>query len=187
MIEVNIPTLKESILEYKEILKKIEENNADIIYNFEQLSKYWQDERINKLKTNFNIEKQKIINLESNIKTQLSIYNELETNYIKLGNKIKCNLNSKSTVLLKVDNIISIINKIITQYNNLGDISFYPRSYIIYNQKKDIYNILQDYKTIRKNITDTYNTIEEIEKNVSEKLNAITIEKINLNNYESEE
>lgn len=186
MIEVDIDKIKSIINNYENIIKKIEQNNTDIIRNFDLLTRTWKDTRINNMTTSFNLEKQRIIRLENNIKDELSIYKLIEIGYEKLGTKIKCNLDSKDLINNKLDNIISTLSDIIYAFNNLGDISFYPRANLIYSSRNEIENILELFKAIKENINDKFTTIIEIEKNISEKLNSIRIEKFILNNYESE-
>lgn len=187
MIEVNISNLEEIISNYNEIIKKIEENNSNIIQNFNDLSKNWKDEKNQRLTSNFNLEKHRIIKLEDNVKEQLSVYKYIEAGYKELGNKIKCNLNSRDLINSKLDDIINTLNVILSQYNSLGDISFYPKANIIYNQKKEIRTVLTSFNNIKENINSKFDKVEEIEKTVAEYVSKFNIETFILNNYEGEE
>ena len=73
------------------------------------------------------------------------------------------------------------------QYNELGDISFYPRSYVIENQKNDIKNILDSFNNIKEKVNNTFISIQNIESTVSERLEGIEVQMFLLNNYESGE
>mgnify|MGYP002855346674 CR=1 FL=1 len=186
MIDVNVEELNTLVETYEEIIKKIEENNNEIIQNFNDLTNHWKDERMIQLSSNFNLEKQRITHLENNVKEEQEIYKTLANEYKKLGNKIKCNTEGQNLINTKLDSIINLINSILYQYNSLGDISFYPRAYIIYNQRKEVQNILKSFKSIKEKINQKFNTIKEIEKTISERLNNLTVEKLIINNYESE-
>lgn len=187
MIDTDVSLFKELIQGYSSALKKIEEYNNDIISNFNELSKYWHDSNSLKLNSSVKLEIQRMVNLESNIKDQLEIYKYLENEYKKIGNKIKCNLEAKDMIDNKLVSIISAINNILNQYNELGDISFYPRSYVIENQKNDIRNILDSFNNIKEKVNNTFISIQNIESTVSERLEGIEVQMFLLNNYESGE
>lgn len=187
MIEVDLKKVRKVITKYNEIIKTLEENNTAIIYNFNELNQHWQDGRITKLKGNVNLEEQRILNLEKNIKSQLSVYREIEKGYEKIGKQVHCNLNGQEILNLKLDSIISQISNIIERYNSLGDISFYPRAYLIYRNKEKMRRVLKEFKTIKKSLNEKFNEIREVEKNVHDKLAAIKIQIIRVNNYEREE
>ena len=187
MIDTDVSLFKELIQGYSSALKKIEEYNNDIISNFNELSKYWHDSKSLKLNSSVKLEIQRMVNLESNIKDQLEIYKYLENEYKKIGNKIKCNLEAKDMIDNKLVSIISAINNILNQYNELGDISFYPKSYVIENQKNDIKNILDSFNNIKEKVNNTFISIQNIESTVSERLEGIEVQMFLLNNYESGE
>ena len=187
MIDTDVSLFKELIQGYSSTLKKIEEYNNDIISNFNELSKYWHDSKSLKLNSSVKLEIQRMVNLESNIKDQLEIYKYLENEYKKIGNKIKCNLEAKDMIDNKLVSIISAINNILNQYNELGDISFYPKSYVIENQKNDIKNILDSFNNIKEKVNNTFISIQNIESTVSERLEGIEVQMFLLNNYESGE
>ena len=187
MIDTDVSLFKELIQGYSSALKKREEYNNDIISNFNELSKYWHDSKSLKLNSSVKLEIQRMVNLESNIKDQLEIYKYLENEYKKIGNKIKCNLEAKDMIDNKLVSIISAINNILNQYNELGDISFYPKSYVIENQKNDIKNILDSFNNIKEKVNNTFISIQNIESTVSERLEGIEVQMFLLNNYESGE
>lgn len=187
MIEIDVSLFKELIQGYSSALKKVEEYNNDIISNFNELSKYWHDQESLKLNSSVKLEIQRMINLESNIKDQLEIYKYLENEYKKIGNKIKCNLEAKDMIDNKLVSIISSINNILNQYDDLGDISFYPKSYVIENQKNDIKILLESFNNIKEKVYNTFTSIENIESTVSERLEGIEVQMFLLNNYESGE
>lgn len=187
MIEIDLKKLKSNISSYSELIESAEKNNTEIIHNFTELDNYWQDFRKNKLNASVNSEERDFLNLEKNLKQQLEIYKEIEQEYSKIGKNIKCNLNGQNTIDLRLNAIINKINNIITAYNNLGDISFYHRAYLIYNQKEKMQELLESFKQIRKNINNTFDEIKKIEAFVEKESKSIKIQNMLVNNYESEE
>lgn len=187
MLEVDLKKLRGVISDYKNILDQLENNNTDIIYQFNELTKYWQDQKMISLTSSFNLEKRRVLNLERNVKQQLNIYRYLENEYEKIGRKVKCNLDSKDLLNDKLDSIINKINSIINRYDNLGDISFYSRAYLIREQKKEMKSVLNSFKTIKKDINNKFSKIEDIENQVAAALENIKVETFAVNHYEGEE
>lgn len=186
MIEVNVAKLGDVVSDYDFVIKKISQNNNDIFNNFTELTKNWRDQRITNMMTKYNSEKSSYSQLENNIKSQYYVYKFLQSKYSRLGNKIKCNLSNKDLICEKLNTIIDQLNTIIWQYNNLGDISFCPISGLIYEQRDDLYSILENFKAIRKSITDKFNYVNSVETAVAENLKNNKIAYIPVNNYESE-
>ena len=187
MINTDVSMFKDLIQGYTNVLKKISENNTAIISDFNDLTKYWHDLESNKLNSSVNLEIQRMLNLESNIKEQIDIYKYLENEYKKIGNKIKCNIEAKDMIDNKLNNIINSLNDIINQYNNLGDISFYPKSYVIENQKNDINKLIENFYNIKNTIYNTFTSISNIESVVNERLESLKVQMFLLNNYERSE
>lgn len=187
MIEVNVKQLRDAISNYNDIIKAMEENNTAIISNFNELGKHWQDNRILRLNSSINSENLRILNLEKNMRSQLSAYRTVVKGYEAIGKQVKCNLAGQDILNAKLDNIITKINNIIIRYNSLGSISFYPRAYLIRNQKKELKVVLSEFKELKTALNDKFNQIREIEDAVQNKLANIKIENIVVNNYERED
>ncbi len=186
MVEVDLKKIRSVISNYSDILKQLEDNNTVIIHKFDELSRFWNDHNRVNLSSSFNMERQRILRLEGNVKAQQAIYKYLEKEYEKIGRKVKCNLDSRDLLNSKLDSIIKKIENIIDRYDNLGDISFYSRAYLIYEQKKEMKVALNSFKTIKKDLNKKFKQISNIEKQVSDLLNAIKVETFVANNYESE-
>ena len=119
MIEVNVKQLRDAISNYNDIIKAMEENNTAIISNFNELGKHWQDNRILRLNSSINSENLRILNLEKNMRSQLSAYRTVVKGYEAIGKQVKCNLAGQDILNAKLDNIITKINNIIIKYNSL--------------------------------------------------------------------
>ena len=50
MVEVDLLKLSSVVENYRDILKKIDNNNTDIIFNFNQIAKNWHDYRSIRIK-----------------------------------------------------------------------------------------------------------------------------------------
>ena len=187
LIEIDVDKIKELAQNYEWIIKSIEDNNDKIIDNFNEINTIWKDENQRRFIESFNTERARIMRLENNVKQQLEIYRILEKNYKVLGRKIKCNLANKRIIEERIIHIISQLNTIIYRYNTIGDTSFYPGAFKIYNQRTQIINCRNSLENIKNSISERFQIIENIEKTISEKLKWIEIEKIVLNNYENEE
>ncbi len=187
MININVSKLNDVISDYSVLVDRIKKNNDNIIGNFYLMKKNWNDNRINAMSSNFNKEKVKYVGLQEDIVSQLYIYRFISSKYGELGNKVKCNLDGKGLIYYKLDNIISQLNTVMWQFNNLGDISFYPNSAIIFEYRDDLKNIIDSFSNIRDRIKSKFDYVSSIESTVSEKLRDLKIENIVLNKYESEE
>ena len=187
MVEIDIKKIKNVISDYNDIIEELEEDNTILINKFNELQNYWNDQNRIKLSTNFKYEKQRILNLENNIKEQQKVYKTIESNYEKIGNKIKCNLDNQDLLNNKIDIVIDKISSIINEYNNLGDISFYSKSYLIYNQKDNMKDSLSILKKLKTELNNKLSQIRDIEQQISELLSTIKVENIIANNYESED
>jgi len=71
MIEVNVLELKNILISYRDILKRIDSNNEDIIFNFNNLSKNWHDQKSIKLQGSISLEKDRIEKLYDNVKVNI--------------------------------------------------------------------------------------------------------------------
>lgn len=187
MIEVNLKEIRKIVLNYNDVLKKIEDNNTAIIHNFTDLNNHWHDQRMINMNTSFNTEKQRILKLENNVKKQIKVYKTIEKGYEKIGRKVKCNLEAQELLNRKIDTVISELEDIVSDYDSLGSISFYPRAYMIYNQKRELEIALSSFKGIKKKMNNKFKQIKEIERSVNTALSELKVEVIIPNNYERNE
>lgn len=183
MIEVDVFSLKDLVSGYARIVKTIEENNTGLIGNFNDLEKKWHDQLSLKIKHSFYEEKNRILNLESNVRTQLNIYTYLFNEYKKIGDKIKCNVESCDLIIAKIDEIIDIIKDILVQINDLDNSE---NNSTVELKKQEVSIILYDVDELKKSIYAKYEHIKKIENTVSEKLATFSVEAFLLNNFENE-
>lgn len=186
MIEVNIEKLNDLLVSYDNFIKQLDDNNFELISEFNIIKKYWHDQRCINMYSSFELEKNRIIKNVDNIKKQEDLYRYIMTEYKSLGNKIRCDLDKKDTVIEKINLVIENLNTIIGQYNNIGDIGFYRGAHKIRSQKKKLQNVLDSFNNMKDELIEKYHEISEIESNIQEKLTDLKIECFSYNNYESE-
>ena len=187
MIEIDTIILNDIVKNYQDVLKQIDENNALIFENFNDLEKHWKDERFINFKSSVLSEKKRIINLQDDISKQISIYSMLINEYKKLGRRIKCNLEKKDYLDNKLNGIVNIVSNIVNEYNDLGDTSYYNSSYIIENQKYEFNKILETLKILKNVINNKFDQVKKIESTVEDRLKSLSIENFALNYYEGVE
>lgn len=187
MINIDVQKLNKTIEKYTEISKRITANNREIIKTHRELEKSWKSERMNNLKKNMTLEDERYLNLEKNIKNQVSIYQDVKEKYKALGENVQYNENDKDIMIAKIDKIILKLTSIIKQFNNIGDISFYEKEYKIREQSLKVKLILKSFEKIKENIENTSNVIEKIEGDLAKRVSSASIEAISPNYYEGEE
>ena len=186
MIEVDISKLTDVIAVYENYIKQMDDNNFQLISEYNAIRKYWHDQKCINMYSSFDLEKNRIIRNADNLKYQLKLYKYIRSEYSKLGNKISCNLRKKDDVLDKVNIIIRCLNSIINKYDNLGDISFFSGAYMIRAERGSLVKLLNSFENIRDGLTEKYYEISEIENQILEMNSSIKLENFSLNNYESE-
>ena len=179
MIEVNVLELKNILISYRDILKRIDSNNEDIIFNFNDLSKKWHDQKSIKLQGSIALEKGRIEKLSENIKNEYSIYYTLYKEYKKLGNKIKYSLDNKDYVKGRInmldDKIGMVVEKVKINSSKLN-------SYILEESK-----IESELKSINDKAIEAYNSTNGRILNTNNKyiLEALHTKILNLKSYNS--
>ena len=187
MVNVDVPKLREIKIEFDKVIENTEKNDNNVVHYFNELSELWQDNNSVRLYDSFNAEKNKYSLLLNDMKKYSNIYSTLIDGYGFFGNKIKCDESNSSYVLYKIDVIIEQLKYLNVLYDNIGDISFYHNSGLIYDEKEQINSMLDFFTNLRNNIDSDIKSIINIEKNVSDLLENVSIEKFIVNNYECEE
>lgn len=181
-INIDISSIEEIISSLNKTIEEYHHINDNIFNTLKDSSFFWNDNISKKFYSQMEIEERKneklIINLESNRELVKYIVNSYST----IGKKIRCNLNSKDTIIRKINEILNELNSIINLYNNLNT-SFCPyESYLLYNEKRILCDIRDLLKKYLNNIEDKFRKIEQIENNIKNKiskLNTFSIEEFN--------
>lgn len=181
MINVNASQIKKIADEFDITFKDEEKNSSKTIHEIESLKNNWNDEHIIPYFDSFQTEKGRIIRLNDGICKQKSLYRYVYNRYIRLGNNIKCNLDGIDYVNYWLDVIIDQLEFVISQYRDLGDISWFPKSYLIYNEWDKLYYIRESFINIKNSINYNFNYVRETENGIHNLNSKIKIEKFKRN------
>jgi len=186
MIEVDINKLNDLLAAYDNYLKQLDKNNLEIITEFNEIRNFWHDQKCINMYSSFELEKKRIIRNAENIKKQEKVYSYIVQKYKKYGQQLRLNMTRVDNVIDKMNEVIKDLKWMIDRYENLGYIDFYPRAYLIRQQRKSLSHILSSYEDMKDDFVTKKNDIKEIENSIQEMASANNIENFSYNNYESE-
>lgn len=153
----SLDNILENIEEYNETLEKTN-------YEYETMLLSWENQVADKLYQSYKHNYQNLKKLTFQA-TTLFKYLKTEMNkYLEIGNKIECQQDKMESIYYGIDNLLIKLTAINTKFNNLGNITFYPK-YIEINSIKDKLNkekeCLEKEKNNIKTKEEKVNTIEE--------------------------
>lgn len=153
----SLDNILENIEEYNETLEKTN-------YEYETMLLSWENQVADKLYQSYKHNYQNLKKLTFQA-TTLFKYLKTEMNkYLEIGNKIECQQDQMESIYYGIDNLLIKLTAINTKFNNLGNITFYPK-YIEINSIKDKLNKekerLEKEKNNIKTKEEKVNTIEE--------------------------
>ena len=153
----SLDIILENIEEYNETLEKTN-------YEYETMLLSWENQVADKLYQSYKHNYQNLKKLTFQA-TTLFKYLKTEMNkYLEIGNKIECQQDKMESIYYGIDNLLIKLTAINTKFNNLGNITFYPK-YIEINSIKDKLNKekerLEKEKNNIKTKEEKVNTIEE--------------------------
>lgn len=153
----SLDNILENIEEYNETLEKTN-------YEYETMLLSWENQVADKLYQSY---KHNYQNLKKLIFQATTLFKYLKTEmnkYLEIGNKIECQQDKMESIYYGIDNLLIKLTAINTKFNNLGNITFYPK-YIEINSIKDKLNKekerLEKEKNNIKTKEEKVNTIEE--------------------------
>ncbi len=177
-MEIDIQTLEKNS---SKLIKNIDDfsNNISNIYNeLNWVSGCWNDYHARLFFTNVESERIKINKTYDELVLLKEVYESIISQYKSIGNKFKVNLEAKEDILNKFNLFSDKINETISLYNDL-DLSFCSDiANKINNQKSKLLKIKENIVSAKTKVKDTLEKIEEIEKNINQKLSKIDIEAI---------
>lgn len=185
MLEVDVKKIKEYNLLLSNLIQSYITNQQNLEFHYKDLLSHWINNKattfFSKVDSN-NIDNKKLINnLEDVLKTSQLLVQNYEAN----GVYIECDLESKDYIVNKLDTYIQKLTTLYVNLNNLGDVSFYPKRKVLYNEKKNILNECHVFKDIKDKTKRTYSTIINIEKEIGNRLGNISISKTSIDNTPS--
>lgn len=182
MVEINIRSLNENITELNNIISEYNENCLNLFNIMKNLTTFWHDKNAKNFYDKLQIEEKNTNKIIKEIENKKNIYKYIYEEYNNLGNKIKCNLESKDIIISKIDNCISKLTEILNIFKCIDITSAYKgRAKIIKKQKK-IEQLLIDYEDSKTKIKNFFNKIEQLEQSVNSKIE--NIENIKIDNFE---
>lgn len=173
--------LKELQLKIDSIDKTINEYESNILNLYNQLlstSIYWKDKRSLKFNEKVTLDKKqaniKLLELKSTEETLKYIISKYEN----IGQKIKFDLKGKEKINKLLDDYILQLEKILDQYEQIDLSHFNELRVKLTKQELVLKELKNNMKTIKDNINEKFNKLEEIELQIAQRLNKIKIEYI---------
>lgn len=173
--------LKELQLRIDSIDKTINEYESNILNLYNQLlstSIYWKDKRSLKFNEKVTLDKKqaniKLLELKSTEETLKYIISKYEN----IGQKIKFDLKGKEKINKLLDDYILQLEKILDQYEQIDLSHFNELRVKLTKQELVLKELKNNMKTIKDNINEKFNKLEEIELQIAQRLKKIKIEYI---------
>ena len=171
MININTKNINSEIIGLNQLIEDYTTNYLNLFNTINQLQSSWVGPTAETYFEQIDQDKAKTTKMLNKIKDQNSIYKYIYDSYRKIGNSIKCNLNSKEELIKKVKSCIDKTTEILKIYQTIGVEKSYEERESIIKKKEKTKQILSKYKEIKENINNTYSKIEEIEQEVNIMIN----------------
>lgn len=167
MTKINVKEAKKHVAILLKLLDSYKENHKTIEYGYNNMMKYWKDNKYpeffglvnnNQLVNIYNIAR-----LENSIKTLSRVIEK----YSDIGNNIEYDPNKEDYIIQKFDNLSDKINKAIIKYNEFGNTSSYDKNNKIIDTKKNITKVKTNIENIQDKIKEKYKQTGLIEKDLN--------------------
>ena len=179
-MEINVGNIEKECSTLKKNIDSFYDNVLTIYNELNWVKGYWDDYHARIFFTNVNSEKMKVVNTYNELKSICNIYESIVERYKSIGNKIQVNLEEKDNVLSKFNNFYDKVNELISLYNDLN-LGFCASSSIanrLYRQKQDLLKIKASLNVYKERVKTTFETLEEIERDINYKITNTSIEEI---------
>lgn len=180
-MKIEVSKLNAEIVKFENLIEKLEDIYLNYYNQINSCSFFWQDKHEIKFMDQAKEEKRKYMNMINELKNISDIYSYLIREYQKIGRKIVVDLGMKNEVNNYFNKYINEINNLIYEYNRL-DLSFCydVRSYLL-KEKDRLNKTKNDILSIRQKVRETFNEIEQIEKQIQLNISKLNIEIIKEN------
>ena len=177
---INLNYMKNEIEKLNALIDEYEENSINLKNSFKSVSFFWNGNLMQKYMDDVNNELKKLDLTILNLESIKDIYNYIIEQYSFIGRKIEFDNSFKVKVFTYFDTIINDYDNILQKYNlvnysldsQLTTIIEKERVTLL-NNKNSIINYVSDLKNI-------YNKLEEVEKNIKQRIYKLNLEKIEL-------
>ena len=161
--------------------KTINEYESNILNLYNQLlstSIYWKDKRSLKFNEKVTLDKKQANIKLLELKSTEEILKYIISKYENIGQKIKFDLKGKEKINKLLDDYILQLEKILDQYEQIDLSHFNELRVKLTKQELVLKELKNNMKTIKDNINEKFNKLEEIELQIAQRLNKIKIEYI---------
>ncbi len=179
IIDVDMGELSNNIMGLTALIDEYENIKLNLFNQLKDSCINWQDGNSVKFDNEIYLEKQESDLFLQALKSKKEIFELVYTKYHEFGNKIKCNLNNKNSLLGQIDDCYNKASNIINSFNYIDRSFYYSEIYSISLQKDVIVGVRNKLSTIKTQVVNLFNKIENIEKEVKNKINALEAIKIN--------
>ena len=179
-MEINVGNIEKECSTLKKNIDSFYDNVLAVYNELNWVKGYWDDYHARLFFTNVNSEKMKVVNTYNELKSVSNIYESMVERYKSIGNKIQVNLEEKDNVLAKFNNFYDKVNELISLYNGLN-LRFCAGTSVanrLYRQKQDLLKIKASLNVYKERVKTTFETLEEIERDINYKISNTSIEEI---------
>lgn len=174
---IDINNLKIEHEKRNKLITDYEEINLNLYNQLKEVLNYWIDNNALVFKEKLEKEALEIKEFIEKIKSVEEVYQFIIKKYETIGNQIQINLSEKQTVINEFNNYLNHLTQIINKYNALN-LTFCPtESMLLKNQRNKLIEDKKQLETVKSKILAYFENIEEIEKEIANKLDK---EEINL-------
>ena len=173
---VRVDNMRTQLNLLNKTLVNYEEDYRNFYNELNNASSYWQDPHAEKFFNNAKLEELKAKNTIEEITSLRDVYTYFVEKYENLGNRISFDLDKKEDCLLKLEKTLNQMEEIVRSYEQLNT-SFCPSiGKKLNDEKQVVIKEIKNLQAIKEKIKETFLAIEEIEKNIYQKLSKIGFE-----------
>jgi len=180
MININSTEIEKEVTILKQLIEDYEKNYIMLFKELSDTSFYWTED--GNAKAFFNelkFEKEQQKNHYKTLYNTYKIYEYISEKYKTIGRKIYVNPDERDNILAKYNNCINKTTELIVLYEHLDTSFCAPEKPLIINQIKKLNNLRTTYKASKEKVKDTLDRIEEIEREIQNRIASYEIDKIN--------
>lgn len=182
IIEVNIEELNKNIMMLSSLINEYEEIKLNLFNQLKDSTLNWRDGNSIEFENEIYLEKQDSELFLETIKTKKELFDLVYNRYQEIAKKIKCNLNNKSTLMSVLDTCYNSATEAINSFNSLDRSLSCPELGDADSQKRVIIEVRSKIGDVKRETINLLDKIDNIEKEINEKTNAL--EEIKINDFD---
>jgi hypothetical protein len=176
---INVKNIKEQTAILSGLIDQYELSYLNFYNVLNQESLVWRDGYSSRFFDISQSEKHEMEKQVLSLKQYIGIYGDATSKIEHLANQIKFNIEFRDSLYSYFNNYISCLNSIIDMYDGL-DLSKNPElANTIYNEKAKIVEVRDSFVGIKSKYMGYINLLEEVDKELSVRLNGFSMPKIN--------